>query len=144
MIENIEKYGMFKLPYPKEIDKRRYELLDLSYEKDEPTAQGGICYFAGVPVNQLKELMEEGLLDRDISQGYSPTNEEFIAFMEQYPEEYFAHGYLVVNSRHDRRINIDGLDGIPANAISLENFRSFGKLADELIIKRKACYSWYD
>jgi len=95
-------------PYTKVEDKERYSLLGLNWTPDD-WGMGGTIHFNDLKLDNLKKLADKGYIDMDECQNASPTTEDFMLLLEEYPE-FHAHGYLVVNKRDDRRITIEGIE----------------------------------
>lgn len=102
------------------------------------------AHFEGVDVKALKTLMKKRLLEPENTQNDSPTNEQFIKFMEKHPE-VTAHGYMVGSRRSDARISIEGLSykGKVSDKLALA-FTKFCRQADELEVEKNYLYSWWD
>jgi hypothetical protein len=124
----------------KDIEKRD-KILFGSYNPDD--YMGGIKRFDNVTVETLNKLIDEEFLDGDGTQNYSPTVDEFIEFMDEYPN-WTAFGYAVSNHRGDYRITVTGIErneGMTQIDKELEDFVDLARHAEEFDIKG---YCWWD
>jgi hypothetical protein len=109
---------------------------------------GGIKHFKNLPATAVRYLLVVGLAHPDERQNlYGPSIEEFVDFMEKYPEvPLTAHGYVVSKEREDYRVSIEGLhaksENIPEE-VQKEFALAFRK-ADELKVSSSELYCWYD
>ena len=115
--------------------KKRDKILFGNYNPDD--YMGGIKHFDNVTVETLNKLIDEEFLDGDGTQNYSPTVDEFIEFMEKYPN-WTAFGYAVSNHRGDYRITVTGIErneGMTQIDKELEDFVDLARHAEEFDIK---------
>lgn len=101
---------------------------------------GGIKRFENATVHVIEELIEKNLLKPDDAQNDSPTAKEFLEFMQQYPDDVRAHGYIVSENRSDVRTTIEGLSTKCREVNFLIEWFKFNRSADELDETR----SWWD
>ncbi len=113
-------------------------------EFDRSKYMGGCRRFKGVDLETLDWLLENDFIDPKETQNYSPTVADFREFLKENPT-YTVHGYCVIDTRDDYRMNIEGVErDYPAETITeLERFIDFNKDADELDYK-DYMYSWWD
>lgn len=103
-----------------------------------------ILRFEDVTVQQLNELVDENLIDLDDTQNNSPTFGEIIKFMNKYPE-FYAHGYVVSESRSDARVSLEGVQLISQRDLEqeiIDDFHNLFRNADEF--DEEDLYVWYD
>lgn len=109
----------------------------------EPTGNE-IKYFHDFDAITLKQLIKAGFLDPKSTQNYSPTAEEFVAFMERYPQ-FKAHGYIVSLERDDARITVEGIHGTVNDLEEACSFANAFHYADEFIMMpRGYARVWWD
>lgn len=99
--------------------------------------------------DQLAALVREGFAPPGGRQNRGPSTEEFLSFMEQWPE-VMAFGYAVHPTREDYRITIEGVacdllmvDAQRRDALRTaftQRFRS----ADELVDALQCLYAFWD
>lgn len=81
------------------------ELVDWKNE-----TSGGIKRFNDVEAETLRELMDDGHIDPDMCQNYSPSTSELLAAAELFREEFgvvlLFGGYVVDPARSDSRLTI--------------------------------------
>lgn len=122
-------------------DARRFEILDLDMPKQW---LGGTFQFDSMTAEMGRQLITEGLMDPESSQNYSPTNEEFVQFMEA-NHEFVAHGYVVSPERSDARVSIEGVrSGVYPDRDSILRFVEMFRSADEFDIDDDGMYCWFD
>ena len=112
----------------------------------DSTNMGGIIHYTGLSASKLKTLIKERFADPDETQNDSPTIQEFLDFMTEYPG-FRAHGYIVEKERSDYRVSIEGLewedeDEIPVQA--LIDFAEMFRFADEFCLEKFNAYCWFD
>jgi hypothetical protein len=113
------------------------------FDWSQPT--GGIARFRDLTLDRLEQLIKAGFIDLDECQNDSPTTQEFLEFMQQYPKAR-AHGYVISNEREDVGAVIEGLEVDRAD-VTTELFRDFVRLcryADEFDDCDAGLYSWWD
>lgn len=123
-----------------EDEAKRFEIFGLN----APDFKYDIIGFLEMTVEIGKKLIDFNFLDPNDCQNNSPSNEEFVKFMEKYPN-VTAHGYIVSPERQDVRISIEGLSfcGYPERELLID-FVLFNRFADELQIDNEGLYSWFD
>lgn len=120
-------------------DSRRIELLGI----DGDYKSGGIEHFSDLTHETLETLINEGYIELDMRQNYSPSTEEFYKFMVDHPD-ITAHGYAVSPIRDDCRITIEGLSGDVVDDLdTIYAFYDFCNSADTISIVG-GLYSWWD
>lgn len=110
---------------------------------DREKYMGGVRKFSNLPCSVLMNLVTEDFADPEETQNNSPTIREFIEFMKKYAG-YTAHGYVVIDTRDDYRVSVEGIDK-GGDADSIEELKEFVKLcrwADDLDVDTMYC--WYD
>ena len=124
-----------------EQNARRFEILGLKVPKQW---LGGTFQFDSMTAEMGRQLITEGLMDPEVAQNDSPTNEEFVQFLESHPE-FIAHGYVVSPERHDVRISIEGIEfeGYPERDLLFEFVDKF-HYADGFEISNDGLYCWFD
>ena len=111
---------------------------------DKSRYMGGCRRFSGVNYRTLCTLLEEKFIDPQEAQNNSPTTEEIMSFMKEYPD-FTAHGYVVSIDRDDYRVTIEGVDGSNYASPSMElltDFINLFRYADDFDIHSLCC--WYD
>ena len=111
-------------------------------EYDPKKYSGGIRYFNGMNASTLRKLIKDGFCDPESCQNCSPSNEEFLTFMED-NDGYYVNGYAVSVDRSDYRVSIEAIkkeDGIGTKE-ELEDFVKFARGADEFDCSG---YAWWD
>ena len=95
-------------------------------------------------LDTLEALVKAGFLDPEDAQNASPTADEFMGFMEQYPA-ITAHGYVIGADREDARVTIEGIacDAEAVTADMRDAFIEFARSADEFQYKTDL-YAWWD
>ena len=135
--------------YMSKADADRREMLVFGRKYDPANYRmGGIASFDHMSAKTARELITIGLMDPEETQEGSPTNEEFVSFVEgcDDPEEWFIHGYVVSPERDDCRINIEGVGAYCEVSVDelLEFVKAF-RNADELVASPDSLpYCWYD
>jgi hypothetical protein len=84
---------------------RRAEILGL--EKSE--ASKDHASYSDLDLEGLKTLIDEGFIDPGSRQNDAPTTEEFLGFLEAWPQAT-VRGYAIGPKRADYRTMVDGLD----------------------------------
>lgn len=108
--------------------KRRDEIL---FGKYDPSAyMGGICRFEDMDLPTLKLLVDEGFVNLDERQNYSPSILELMEFSENYGGVYHFDGYVVSDRRDDYRVSIDGIARI-SPILDRDELRAFSDLAHD-------------
>ena len=110
---------------------------------DREKYMGGVRQFNNLPCSILMNLVTEDFADLEETQNDSPTIQEFIKFMKTY-KGYTAHGYVVIDTRDDYRVSVEGIEK-GDDAESIEELKDFIKLcrwADGLDVDTMSC--WYD
>ena len=110
---------------------------------DKKKYMGGTRKFYHLPCSILENLVTEDFADPEETQNDSPTIREFIEFMKKYAG-YTAHGYVVIDTRDDYRVSVEGIDK-GDDAESIEELKDFIKLCrwvDSLDVDTMYC--WYD
>lgn len=122
-------------------DRRRCALLNIT----GTYVNGGIEHFDNLSADTLQTLIDEGFADPDDTQNNSPSLQEILDFIREYPD-FKAHGYAVSPERSDYRVSLEGVEGTvyrPSDAFSafVETFDG----ADTFEISKSGnCYAWYD
>lgn len=123
----------------KDIEKRD----QIIFGKYEPKSYcGGVRYFKRMNASTLRRLIKEGFCNPEDCQNCSPSNEEFLEFMED-NDGYFVNGYVLSADRNDYRVSIESIeraDNIETKE-ELEAFVIFARGADEFDTKG---YAWWD
>lgn len=121
--------------------KRRAEILNIPAD----CLKGGTRRFDGASVEQIELLIKENFLSKYNCQNSSPTAEEFLDFMKQYPSAK-AHGYVVSPERDDYRVTIEGLEMVAESEEEIDAFYDFCRHASDLSVNKKKlhAYSWWD
>lgn len=125
--------------------RRRDELLGLNDTVWEDEAGWHkVVDLDAISLETLEAMVQEGFIDPQERQNFSPTAMEFLEFMRKHPR-VVAHGYAVSPYRDDYRVTIEGLLVLPEDYHSdLHNdFEQFCREADELRLGR-CLYSWWD
>lgn len=124
------------------LQEKRDKIIFGEYRPD--LYQGGCRHFAGLTLDQLKELLFNNFLKFNDQQNCCPPASEILAFMERYPE-YTAHGYVISFERTDVRVSLEGVakDGRAADIEELWDFINLFRLADELEVYDEM-YCWFD
>ena len=128
----------------REQEVRRDELV-FGEAQDWSKSMGGIKRYRDLTVDCLEKLVKEGFADPEETQNDSPTTQEFLEFMQQYPKAR-AHGYVVSNDREDVGVTVEGLEVDRAD-VTTKLFRDFVQLcryADEFNDEENGLYSWWD
>lgn len=104
----------------------------------------GHSRFEKLSLEKLKELRDKCFLYLDDQQNNAPTIEQFIEFMEKFPD-VTAHGYAISPRRDDYRISIEGLEytGRCGKAMQLE-FTKLCRKADVFTATDSHIYCWFD
>lgn len=124
-----------------EQNMRRFEILGMSVPEKW---FGGTCAFESMTAEMGRLLIEEGLMNPEGTQNYSPTNEEFVQFLKENPE-FTAHGYIVSPERSDVRISIEGVrSGVYPERDSILKFVEMFRDADSFEIDDDGMYCWFD
>ena len=92
---------------------------------------------------EVKWLVENGYLDVNDAQNYSPTAGEFWRFLDKYPD-FTAFGYAISPDREDYRITIEGIKApeFPETKEKLVDFFNLCRFADELELDPPR--AWWD
>lgn len=127
----------------REQDLRDLILFGEPYVKDK--YHGGVRYFNSLIADEMQDLINHGFLDLESCQNNSPTTEQFLDFMEEWPG-YYAHGYAVCFERSDVRVTIEGISkgGSFIERDELIAFMQKFRYADELTIEDDNLRCWYD
>lgn len=110
---------------------------------DKEKYMGGVRRFNNLSCFTLEKLVAKDFANPEETQNESPTIREFIEFMKKYAG-YTAHGYVVIDTRDDYRVSVEGIDK-GGDADSIEELKEFVKLcrwADDLDVDTMYC--WYD
>ena len=110
---------------------------------DREKYMGGVRKCNNLSCFTLEKLVAKDFADPKEAQNDSPTIQEFIKFMKTY-KGYTAHGYVVIDTRDDYRVAVEGIDK-GGDAESIEELKDFIKLcrwADSLDVDTMYC--WYD
>lgn len=105
---------------------------------------GGMKNFKELTLQQLETLKDKGQLKPDEQQNNSPTIEQCMTFMKQFPGAT-AHGYVISPERKDYRVTLEGLEF--TGECTTEIQRAFSKLckrANDLEITSTRLYCWFD
>ena len=105
---------------------------------------GGISHFENLTLDKIKVLLEKDFIEGEECQNHSPSTNEFVKFVEKYPQINFI-GYAVSPERDDYRVTITGLVckiGVTEKLIS--EFESIFGNADEITVKKNYLRCWYD
>lgn len=125
--------------------KLRDEIIFGKYNEDNYSNLGEIKHFSKLSLDKLKKLIELNFILLDECQNDSPTTEEILNFMKNYPE-YYAHGYTVGLQREDYRITLEGVakDSDFDTDSEKADFLQLFRFADELAYDGQSVYCWYD
>ncbi len=124
----------------KQQDKLRHEILNIEYD----SKHYDVKYVKDISLEQLLRLIDENLIDVEEAQNNSPTVEEFINFLKDYPK-FKAHGYIVTPDREDFRISIEGLK--VEEDLTTEEILAFSNKfhnADEFQVTTNYARCWWD
>ena len=119
-------------------NNERYALLGLTGAESEDCKR-----FSDLDYTTMCELMEKGYLDPTDTQNFAPSAGEIKDFLATH-RNFTAHGYIINNDRADRRISIEGVEGIANTAEELEQFTDLFSGADEFTATLDGCYCWFD
>ena len=122
--------------------RKRDEIIFGNYDPD--IYKGGIRRFEDMSYDTLKQLVDEGFVDVEEKQNYSPTIQEMMKFSEEYGKNYLFDGYVVSDERDDYRVSIDGFkrNGDFESFTERNDFADFCSEADELDLDY--AYAWWD
>ncbi len=124
---------------------------------DRDYGYGGIRSFKNLTLEKLEKLIELGFCDPVGRQNDSPTAQQFLKFMQKYPDVK-AHGYCIHRGRKDYRMTIEGLH-LTVNETDLKDpafkkrfskyanaFKKFCKHANNLKVSilQGILHSWWD
>lgn len=122
---------------------KRDEILFGVYNKDA-YKYGGIRHFENLDADTLKQLLDEGFIEPEEVQNYSPTTMEFYEFISAHPN-FTAHGYAVSPNRDDYRITLEGIECHEScDAKTMREFIELCRFADELSMNDEYMYAWWD
>ena len=115
----------------------------------EYTNHGGVLHFGdninpSITIDTVKKLIDEGYLDEDSSQNYSPTAREFVKFCEKYPQVRM-NGFVISPQRSDCDVVLTGLEC--DTDITLELILDFANnfhYADDFSVSEHWLYCWWD
>jgi hypothetical protein len=111
----------------------------------EEDASGGVRRFRGLDAETAQRLIDEGYLDPDGKQNYSPTAREIVTFALE--NGAVVDGYMVSPSSSDARISREGLS-IPSKHCDAETIAAFARKfrhADEFMADTEhGCSCWFD
>lgn len=122
-------------------DRRRCALLNISGDY----TMGGVERFDNLSADTLQTLIDEGFADPDDTQNNSPSLQEILDFIREYPE-FKAHGYAVSPERDDYRVSLEGVAGVvERSSDAFSEFVDMFRDADAFEISESGnCYAWYD
>lgn len=133
-------------------DKKKLAARDrILFGKTAPPYGGGIAYFSGIKIEDLKRLKFAKCLDPADYFNCSPEAGEFMAFMEAHPG-FTAHGYAYHPDRFEEvggilhSINIEGIE-LRAPQIDWQTTQDFVlafRHADDFVWECDNLYCWYD
>lgn len=128
-------------------DARRRE--QIIYHRDYDPGNypdSGVLQFSRLPVNVVRQLVAEGLLDPQYRHNESPTVEEMLAFCSGEDEAiWFFHGFTVWPKRPDSRVTLEGFESLTAPAPGrTEEFLRFNRHGEAEVSPDGACWCWYD
>ena len=106
---------------------------------------GGIRRFAEMDLEELRIMFAGRWIAPDEAQNFSPTAQQILEFMEEYPS-YLTYGYAVSADRDDYRITLEGVfkrSGYTSEE-ELQDFTNLFRHADEFYAGRDGMYCWYD
>ena len=107
-------------------------------------SSGGIIRFRNVDLKIIKDLYNENLINLSDTQNNAPSVGEIIDFGEKEEVNNFTvDGYVVVPSRDDSRISIDGVEFDYNDSIQ-DEVESFIKYADEKSSGENHASAWWD
>ena len=116
------------------------ERLGIAYSN----ASGGINRFSHADISIIKDFLSEGLLDSSDAQNNAPSIKEIISFSEKEGISNFeVDGYVVVPSRDDSRISIDGVEFDYDDSLS-DEVEAFVGYADEKSTEGNHASAWWD
>jgi len=105
---------------------------------------GGLQHFSGLTGYVARQLIEAGAANVEDAQNDAPTFGAIVTFLEDNPK-FTGHGYVVLPSRDDERITLEGVES--SCVLSAEERKAFkavfGK-ADEFSNKQGNFRAWYD
>jgi hypothetical protein len=107
--------------------------------------KGDVIRFQNLALSELETLVKKGYIELDENQNDSPSTEEFLEFMRQYPAT-LGHGYVVAPDRDDERVTLEGI-AVQRADVTPELFRAFVQLcrcADEFTDNDGGLYAWWD
>ena len=128
----------------REQEIRRDEIV-FGEAQDWTQSMGGIKCYQDLTLSELENLIKEGFADPEETQNDSPSIQEFLDFMREYPFVR-AHGYVVSNERDDVRVSVEGIEADRSD-VTPEFFRAFVQLcryADEFDDSDAGVYAWWD
>lgn len=125
---------------------KRDEIISKYSSKFEDIYLGGIKRFSKLSLDGLKILIEEGYVDIDDRQNYSPTIDKLVELGKKFQQndmKLLYSGYAVSVDRDDYRVSIDAIYGDFENITDLElkqEIENLSKTADEVSNDR----IWWD
>lgn len=120
------------------------EIIIFGHEVDWEDHLGRTAHFKGIHIDKLKELLKKKLINPDLTQNGSPTIEAFMDFMEKHPD-VLAHGYVIVPSRDDHRVSLEGVEYKgEATKELIYAFAEAFRYADEFEISKNGLHCWWD
>lgn len=131
-----------------EANEREQLVFKRNYDPQVYSRMGGLQRFDNMTVETARKLIDLGYLDPDDCQNSSPTNGEFVEFIEgcKNPGDWYLHGYAISAERSDCRVNIEGISTYcEVDQEDMVNFLMQNRFADELQAGiNQSLYCWYD
>lgn len=125
---------------------KAYEILKNNSDIDN-TESGGIYHFDYLTYDGLKELVENKYIPLCECQNYSPTVRQWLDLFEKYSikDKVYFHGYIVVASRNDRRISLEGIEANVGTEFTPEEWKAICKIsASSDTFYTGPLYAWWD
>jgi hypothetical protein len=130
---------------------RREEILEPFFTNTDkrPVYITDIERFRHLDIKTLEQLLEEGFIEPEECQNFSPTTSQIYEFMKRYPGVR-CHGYAVSGLRSDCRVTLEGVEFKGKINESLKDeFLAFSEGCDELYCNddedgTMTLYSWWD
>jgi hypothetical protein len=112
---------------------------------DWSEVSGGVRRFRGLDAEDGQRLIDEGYLDPEGRQNYSPPARDMVEFALE--NGGTLDGYVVSPNRGDARVSLEGL-GVPARNCDAETIAAFARKfrhADEFHADTEhGCSCWFD
>jgi hypothetical protein len=123
-------------PNYKERDKILFGTTDVNY-------WGGSKQFTELSLEDLEKLVDLEFIDVEECTSYSPTVEEILEFMSEYPN-FKAHGYAIAYERDDYRVTLEGVSHYGTYLTRDEElaFIYMFRTADDFELE--SGYAWFD